>query len=132
MNMLCLVDLSVVWILIFGFTSAQEGLGSRNLPFVLSLLPDPFGNGISTILSQHLAIAAHLAPPFGGDHGDLQWALDAIALERFELEGFAAANDVAAIEMTANAMGFKQGSAIGCRMGWGRSDPEPKHQQQAN
>ena len=49
-----------------------------------------------------------------------------------ELQGFAAANDVAAIEVTANAMGFKQGSAIGCRMNWGRSDPKPKHQQQTN
>ena len=98
----------------------------------MRLLPDPFGHSISAVFSKHFAISTHLAAPFGGDHGDLQWARDAIALERFEFQGFAAANDVAAIEMTAHAMGFKQGSAIGCRMNWGRSDPKPKHQQQAN
>ena len=99
-------------------------------PAFLRLLPDPFGHSISAVFSKHFAIAAHLAAPFCGDHRDLQWALDAIAFERFELEGLAAANDVAAIEVATNAMGFKQGSAIGCRMGW--SDPEPKHQQQSN
>ena len=100
-------------------------------PAFLRLLPDPFGHSISAIFSKHFAIAAHLAAPFGGDHGDLQWALDAIAFERFELEGLAAANDVAAIEVAANAMSLKQGSPIGCCMNWGRSDPKPQHQQQA-
>ena len=101
-------------------------------PALLGLLPDPFGHSIGAVFSKHFAIAAHLAAPFGGNHRDLQWALDAIALERFELERFAPANDVAAIEVTAHAMGFKQGSAIRCRMGWGWSHPESQHQQQAN
>ena len=101
-------------------------------PAFLRLLPDPFGHSISAFHAKHFAIAAHLAAPFGGDHGDLEWALDAIALERFELEGFAAANDVAAIEVATHAMGFKQGSTIGGGMDWRWSYPEPKHQQQAN
>ena len=76
-------------------------------PALLRLLPDPFGYSISAVFSKHFAVAAHLAAPFGGNHGDLQRALDAISLERFELQGFAAANDVAAIEVAPHAMGFK-------------------------
>ena len=80
---------------------------SSNRPIVLSLLPDPFGDGVSSIRAEDLAIAAHLASAFGRDHGDLEGPLDAIALQGFELEGFASANDVAAIEVASHAMGFK-------------------------
>lgn len=98
----------------------------------MRLLPDEFSNGISAFHAKHFAIATHLAAPFRRDHRDLQGAFNSIALEGFELQRFAAANDVAAIEVATHAMGFKQGSAIGGGMDWRWSYPEPKHQQQAN
>ncbi len=81
-------------------SEASSDLG----PIQLGLLPHVGGHRLCSPIPKHGCIARHLALARGSNYGDPLWSINAIALQGRQMQVFAAANDVAAIDVAASAM----------------------------
>ena len=86
----------------------------------------------AVIAAESRQITRHLASALGGHGGDRIGGSEALALQGLELEGAAAANDVAAAHMAADAMGLKQLGTMGKISGYRRGRPRSEPQQGDN
>ena len=73
-------------------------------PGVLSLFENPAGDNTITSLTEDVSIATHLAGAIAGDSCDGINGVEATALKRCQFQIFAAADDVAAVEMATGAV----------------------------